>query len=235
MIIVKFWLAALYYLYLPLGEGVHQCRAVGPAVLCRWPERPDGRVPGAGPEEGRGAEDPPGPEGGAEHHRWYFHLHHHCPRTSACWHVLDGRTRWSQVKWLGLNWSYEQWSYELQELFLLWNRILYFILSPGLLQLAPRPQGGCLQASARPPEGPRHRQTAQDPWGPLITVLTALRLPAALTGLLLASPGKHSLHITVLLARCCACWILPTNTLNLFTYNSTQQRYWKTKEHGAFC
>lgn len=64
----------------------------------------------------------------------------------------------------------------------------------GLPQPAPLPPGGCLQASARLPEGPRHHQTAQDPWGPLITVLTALRLPAALTGPLLASPAGGPRH-----------------------------------------
>uniref|UniRef100_A0AAQ5Z5E0 Interferon-induced GTP-binding protein Mx n=1 Tax=Amphiprion ocellaris TaxID=80972 RepID=A0AAQ5Z5E0_AMPOC len=67
--------------------------------------------------------------------------------------------------------------------------------SPGLLRPAPLLPGGCLQASARLPEGPRRLQTAQDPWGPSITVLTALRLPVAPTGPLLASPGECSLHL----------------------------------------
>uniref|UniRef100_A0AAQ5ZIV6 Interferon-induced GTP-binding protein Mx n=1 Tax=Amphiprion ocellaris TaxID=80972 RepID=A0AAQ5ZIV6_AMPOC len=65
----------------------------------------------------------------------------------------------------------------------------------GLLRPAPLLPGGCLQASARLPEGPRRLQTAQDPWGPSITVLTALRLPVAPTGPLLASPGECSLHL----------------------------------------
>ncbi len=76
------------------------------------------------------------------------------------------------------------------------------LVSPGLLHPAPLLPGGCHQASARLPEGPRHHQTAQAPWDPSITVLTALRLPAALTGLLLASPGKCSLYIADLLIRC---------------------------------
>lgn len=66
---------------------------------------------------------------------------------------------------------------------------------PGLLHPVPLPPGGCLRASARLPEGPHHHQTAQDPWGLSITVLTALRLLAALTGPLLASPGKYSLQM----------------------------------------
>lgn len=65
----------------------------------------------------------------------------------------------------------------------------------GLLHPARLPLGGCLQASARLLEGPRHHQTAQDLWGPSITVLTALRLPVALTGLLLASPAGDPRHL----------------------------------------
>lgn len=84
--------------FLRPGEGLHQCRATGPAVFCRWPERPDGRVTGTGPEEGRGPEDSPGSEGGPGHHWWHFHLHHHRPPPSTCWHVLGGRIqRWPQV------------------------------------------------------------------------------------------------------------------------------------------
>lgn len=75
---------------------------------------------------------------------------------------------------------------------------IHSMLSPGLLHRAPLHPGGCLQASARLPEGLHHHQTDQDPWGPSITVLIAHRLPAALTGPHLASPGKCSLHITVL-------------------------------------
>lgn len=75
------------------------------------------------------------------------------------------------------------------------HSILSPCLSPGLLHPVPLPPGGCLRASARLPEGPHHHQTAQDPWGPSITVLTALRLLAALTGPLLASPGKYSLQM----------------------------------------
>lgn len=63
---------------------------------------------------------------------------------------------------------------------------------PGLLLPAPLLQGGCLQANVQLPEGPRHHQTAQDPWGPSITVLIALRLPAAQIGPLLASQGEYS-------------------------------------------
>lgn len=61
---------------------------------------------------------------------------------------------------------------------------------PGLLHPAPLLQGGCLQANVQLPEGPRRHQTVQDPWGPSITVLIALRLPAAQTGPLLASQGE---------------------------------------------
>lgn len=85
----------LYNLLLPLGERVHQRGAACPAVLCRRPERPDGRVPGAGAEEGRGAEDPPGPQGGSGHHRRHLHLHHHHPHASARRHLVDG---WPQVR-----------------------------------------------------------------------------------------------------------------------------------------
>uniref|UniRef100_A0A7N9ATV8 Interferon-induced GTP-binding protein Mx n=1 Tax=Mastacembelus armatus TaxID=205130 RepID=A0A7N9ATV8_9TELE len=66
--------------------------------------------------------------------------------------------------------------------------------SAGLLHPAPLPPGGCLQASAQLLEGPHHHQTAQGPSGPSITVRTALRLPAARTGPLPASPGECSLH-----------------------------------------
>lgn len=72
---------------------------------------------------------------------------------------------------------------------------------PDLHHPALLPPGGCLQVSAQLPEGPHHRQTVQDPWGPSITVLTALRLPAVQTGLLLASPGEYILLICYLLGR----------------------------------
>lgn len=65
----------------------------------------------------------------------------------------------------------------------------------GLLLPAPLLQGGCLQANVQLPEGPRHHQTAQDPWGPSITVLIALRLPAAQIGPLLASQVGGPLHL----------------------------------------
>ncbi|MEQ2169496.1 hypothetical protein GOODEAATRI_025746 [Goodea atripinnis] len=61
----------------------------------------------------------------------------------------------------------------------------------GLLHPALQPLEGCLQVSDRLPEGPHRHQTAQDLWDPSITVLIALRHPAAPTELLLASPGAH--------------------------------------------
>ena len=70
--------------------------------------------------------------------------------------------------------------------------MLISLLFAGLLHPVPQPLGGCLQASAQVPEGLRHHQTAQDPWGPSTTLLTALRLPAGPTGPLLASPGESS-------------------------------------------
>lgn len=65
------------------------------------------------------------------------------------------------------------------------------VTASGLHHPAPRPRGGCPQASAPVPEGPHHHQTVQDRWGPSTTVLTALRLPVARTGPHQASPGEH--------------------------------------------